>query len=516
MKRIALIGIGILGTALIFSSLAQGGYATLVPMDLPLLNVTALQEGQPCIVKPGNIGDCEEGELLAVLNNTALEREFISSTNGGRSAIQLIRLLPDGFPSLTGQPGATPLPVTFSPNVAIHPLDKTRTLGQVCGHTLLRFTFTPKDQVTEAIQALEAEIVRSGRTSTAIQPATLYGVQPNGMGKPGQSSTNEPRNTQKFDWATRAIRSKGIDARGLPSVRVAVLDTGFGQGSPITGLNANLALAKDFLHILPLPINPTPPSSIYDNYKPSGTDTTGHGTGVASIIASADTNVGVASNAEIVPIKVCTDKGDCLEASVIAGVCYAGSQNVGASVINLSLATITAPKILSLAIQDVTRSGSLVVAAAGNTRDEAFIARRPTPSNPAAFPAALNPGMQVSVGAVFTDRTYAKYATTNARVDLVAPGSWVRLLDAKGIARGLPNFSTYRNEGTSFSAAYVSGAAAFLTGYNQKYSPTYRLDPAMLRKRLNDTADSKWCKESDRGLCSKGMLNLKNALINFP
>jgi subtilisin family serine protease len=509
MKRIALIGIGILGTALVFSSLADGGYATLAPMDLPPLNVTALQEGQPCIVKPGNIGDCEEGELLAVLNNTEREEELLRSINLGTGPLQLLNLLPDGLSLLTGS-------IKFNPNVASHLLAETPTPGQVCGHTLLRFTFTPKDQVTKAIQALEAAIVKSGRTSTAIQPATLYGVQPNGMGKPSQSSTNEPINTQGFNWATRAIRSKSINAQGLPSVRVAVLDTGFGQGSSITGLNINLTLAKDFLHILQLPINPTPPLSIYDNYKPSGTDTTGHGTGVASIIASTDTNVGVAPNAEIVPIKVCTDKGDCLEASVIAGVCYAGSQNVGASVINLSLATITSPKILSMAVQDVTRSGSLVVAAAGNTRDEAFIARRPTPSNPAAFPAALDPGMQVSVGAVFTDRTYAKFATTNARVDLVAPGSWVRLLDANGTARGLPNFSTYRNEGTSFSAAYVSGAAAFLIGYNQKYSPTNRLDPAMLRKRLKDTADSKWCKESDRGLCSKGMLNLKNALINFP
>jgi subtilase family protein len=105
------------------------------------------------------------------------------------------------------------------------------------------------------------------------------------------------------------------------------------------------------------------------NAQDGGTDMrdpTGHGTLVASIIASAAGNggyIGIAPDAKILPIKVMGDEWS--DAAFDRAVEYALAH--GARVLNVSLGGLNAPIAgAAKALADAQRAGALVVIAAGN------------------------------------------------------------------------------------------------------------------------------------------------------
>jgi subtilisin family serine protease len=128
-----------------------------------------------------------------------------------------------------------------------------------------------------------------------------------------------------FQWGLRAIHAKGAWDAGFTGagVRVAVLDTNFDVTHPDLAPNIDPALPRSF--VPGEPIAPPPDA------------TTSHGTLVAGIIAATANGVGtvgVAPDAEIVPIKVVSDAGDIQLPWFLDGMHHAVT--VGADVVNMS------------------------------------------------------------------------------------------------------------------------------------------------------------------------------------
>lgn len=205
-------------------------------------------------------------------------------------------------------------------------------------------------------------------------------------------------------------------------------------------------------------------------------DTAGHGTIVAGILAAGLENgvgiAGMAPKAQVMPLKVLSFAGRGRASQVAAAIYYAADQ--GARVINLSLGGDGLSKLEARAIAYATGKGAVVVAAAGNAgRDVGAVG-----------PGGL-PGV-ITVGASGPDDAVAAFSNTGAEIDLVAPGVDIVSLRARrtdvSLVAGLdgyvagsafvgPDAHYYRVSGTSFSAPFVSGAAALLLAENPSLTP---------------------------------------------
>ncbi len=218
-------------------------------------------------------------------------------------------------------------------------------------------------------------------------------------------------------------------------------------------------------------------------------DLDGHGTHVSGTIGQlTDNNVGVAGvafNVRLMPVKVIQQEWDFVFGSpnagtddvVARGIRYAAEN--GARVINMSIGRTEggpAPAV-EAAIRDAVSRGAFVAVAAGNSGDTGNAPNR------AAEAAAGIDGM-VAVAAVGRDLNVSFYSTSNAYVELAAPGGDSRrdggmglvlqqtidqdLLNTyeQGPARLTPPradaFRYYFFQGTSMATPHVSGFAALL------------------------------------------------------
>jgi membrane-anchored mycosin MYCP len=181
---------------------------------------------------------------------------------------------------------------------------------------------------------------------------------------------------------------------------------------------------------------------------PAGADCVGHGTAVASIIAAAPvagvTFSGVAPRARVLSIKI--TNSETIPSGVTASAILE-AVNLGASVINLSLADANTPALES-AVQFAQAHNVVVVAAAGN--DNANGSKGPF--YPAAYPGVL------SVGAVGSDGSLASFSDTSTPVTVTAPGVNV----TSAYPGSFPHAYSLEDNGTSFATAFVSGVAALV------------------------------------------------------
>ena len=176
-------------------------------------------------------------------------------------------------------------------------------------------------------------------------------------------------------------------------------------------------------------------------------DDFGHGTQVAGIAAAVTNNdlgiAGTSWGARIMPVKVLDEFGNGTFANLAAGIRFAARH--GARVINLSLGGPGFSQTLQGAVNYAAGLGVVLVAAAGN---------HPSGSSSVLYPAAFPNVIAVSA----TDMTdnIASFSNSGPEVDLAAPGVDI-------ISVGLDE-SLVTESGTSFSAPFVSGAAAILLG----------------------------------------------------
>jgi serine protease len=208
-----------------------------------------------------------------------------------------------------------------------------------------------------------------------------------------------------------------------------------------------------------------------------------HGTWVSGVIAAKPENgegvVGVAPNAQILPVRVFGLDGSIVTSAYIEAIGYAADR--GADVINLSLGSSLPSEGEEEAIASVLKAHPklVIVAASGN---ENF--------NQVAFPAAY-PGV-VAVGATNIIGDRAPYSNYGKGLDVVAPGGD---LDTPGMVGGIPTTGgTWRDafwqgvpnptsrwssvvdprgkywwvQGTSFASPAVAGVVALMKGENSK------------------------------------------------
>ena len=176
------------------------------------------------------------------------------------------------------------------------------------------------------------------------------------------------------------------------------------------------------------------------------TDSVGHGTKVTGIIAASLDNAlgvaGIAPGVTVYPVRV-TQDGKTINTSNIVYALYL-AVDAGADVINMSLGGYAHSTAEEDAVNNAYENGCILVAASGN---EGNI---PGYSGSYSYPASYD--HVISVGAYGMDGQVCGFSQHNDRVDVVAPGENLTLLDASG------GYTT--DSGTSFSCAFVSAAAA--------------------------------------------------------
>ena len=173
------------------------------------------------------------------------------------------------------------------------------------------------------------------------------------------------------------------------------------------------------------------------------TDSFGHGTFVASVLASNE--VGLAPQVEIVPLK-CFDGNQGDVSSVVSAI-YEAVDVYHCDVINLSLGMTTENVALRDAVTYASEQGTILVGACGNLET----GKTSTGDDPLYYPAAYDE--VISVGSVDAKKTVAAHSIQNPSVCVVAPGQQVRGLSYRTGKYVVGN-------GTSYAAPLVAATAA--------------------------------------------------------
>ncbi|WP_066941653.1 S8 family serine peptidase [Microtetraspora fusca] len=244
------------------------------------------------------------------------------------------------------------------------------------------------------------------------------------------------RLSYSLDQSVKQIGASEAWKQGMTGegVTVAVLDSGYDPDHP--DLKGVVAQERNF------------------SDDPDIRDPIGHGTHVASIVASnGEKYRGVAPGARLAIGKVGGSFG-ASESAIIAGMEWAAVE-VKAKVVNFSMGSPDGPEIdpVEQAVNTLSeRTGTLFVVASGNTfRDPVM--------SPGSADAAL------TVGAVDRQDRMAPFSSTGPRLgdhavkpDLTAPGVGIVAAAAAGTAEG----THVAMNGTSMAAPHVAGAAAIL------------------------------------------------------
>lgn len=209
-----------------------------------------------------------------------------------------------------------------------------------------------------------------------------------------------------------------------------------GPGRPVTVVDSGVDLSH--------PEFAGRPDTVALNPQTVGTGTASHGTAVASLVGAAANGIGMVGiypQAVLQSYDVAPDR-ELDTSEIVAGILAAARSGPG--VINLSLGSRARESMIEQAIDVAYGSGSLVVAAAGNERQD---------GSPLEYPAGLPHVLTVAA----TDRTgqAAFFSNTSPQNDLAAPGVEMTIALPGG------GYSD-RGAGTSFAAPLVSGAAAWV------------------------------------------------------
>lgn len=184
----------------------------------------------------------------------------------------------------------------------------------------------------------------------------------------------------------------------------------------------------------------------------------GHGTGTASVIASAGTDrvagtqvYGVAPGAQVLPLRVSRSVVHFDLEHVGQAILTAIAQ--GVHVLSMSLGGPWYSQFARDCVRQAQKEGIIVIAAAGNMA--------PTTVFPAAFPEVI------AVAATHAGKAPWRYSGLGRLVDVAAPGEDVwRARTALHGGDSRPSFTAEQGTGTSFATACVAGLAALWLSYH--------------------------------------------------
>ena len=258
-----------------------------------------------------------------------------------------------------------------------------------------------------------------------------------------------------------------------------------GAGKPVTVVDSGV----DLTH----PEFATRPNTTALNSQTTTELDEEHGTEVSSVIAAPNNGVGIVGIYPDAVLRVwdASPFGFLNEGSAIQGIYEAARRGPG--VINLSFGGEDDDPLLDDAIRFAFRSGSLVVAAAGNDALDGN-----PPNFPAFYPHVL------TVGATNESNQVAVFSTVSPTVDLAAPG--VNIPVAEPLAQEPTGYSTTA-AGTSFASPLVAGAAAWVWTVRPELDNTQLFE--LMRRSATDIGTPGFDNASGYGL-----LNIPRAL-NF-
>jgi type VII secretion-associated serine protease mycosin len=250
--------------------------------------------------------------------------------------------------------------------------------------------------------------------------------------------TGTPWALQRVNLDELWTQSKG------KGVKVAVIDTGVDMTNPQLTHAVDASLGANYL-----PPKDSKGQKIERGNKQGTTDTVGHGTRVAGIIAARPMKgtgfVGLAPESTIIPIKQNDAEGHGTSDTLAQAIKHAIA--VGAQVINISQDTTNAVapgNALQNAVDEALNHKIIVVASAGNDGIDGNSKRT--------YPASYSGVLAVAA----SDRNNEKAAFSQA-------GDWVAVA-APGVdmISTVPKGGHCSDNGTSFSAPYVAGVAALI------------------------------------------------------
>ena len=194
------------------------------------------------------------------------------------------------------------------------------------------------------------------------------------------------------------------------------------------------------------------------NSRQDATDDNGHGTHVAGIVAESTNNnygmAGVAYKAKLMPLKVLGEDGSGTVANIAEAIRFAADN--GADVINMSLGGTGDSETLKEAIDYAYQKNVVIVAAAGNSNQNAS-------GYPARYPHVI------SVSALDSTGAKAPYSNFGAGVDIAAPGGSETgriIQETIDPVNKKPVFLELT--GTSMASPHVAGVAALIKSVGVK------------------------------------------------
>lgn len=279
--------------------------------------------------------------------------------------------------------------------------------------------------------------------------------------------------SKEVEWNISRIRAESSyeDSKNFSKIKVALLDSGLDTDEDIPFVERKDFLGETELH------------SIYQ-------DNTGHGTSVAGIICakeSEDRICGIASNVDLYVARVLDGKNQAPIDRIVDAIDWAIQKKV--NIIHMSFGTKYYSEELEKAVQKAYNNNILIVASAGNdgnaAEDESTI------EYPAAFEEVL------SVGATNTDNAVTETSSTGEELDVVAPGDQILSIGAFG--------GVLVDEGTSISAAHVTGVAAVLWGKHPSASNEF------IKGLLSGSANA----DAISGECGNGIIDYEQSESNY-
>ncbi|MFE2135529.1 type VII secretion-associated serine protease mycosin [Streptomyces sp. NPDC059466] len=297
--------------------------------------------------------------------------------------------------------------------------------------------------------ALAAATLLASTVTAALAPPATADSSTDQCTFPNKMYAGRPWALQRVLLDELWSRSKG------KGVRVAVIDTGVDVRNPQLTHAVDTTAGRNFL---PKKLKDDNGDPIPRGKENGTTDTVGHGTRVAGIIAARPAPktgfVGLAPEATIIPIEQNDAEGHGTASTLATAIRHA--VKVGADVINISqdTANAVAPDLdLKRAVDEALRANVVVVASAGNDG----LGGNVKETYPASYPGVL------AVAASDRNNERASFSQSGDFVGVAAPG--VDMIST------VPKGGHCPDNGTSFSAPYVAGVAALIKAEHPDWTP---------------------------------------------